>query len=94
MSEPVTASEDSVVLFAVVTSLVAPVVPVSVTVPTAVGVPATVHVITPPGASGELVGTVGTQVDVKPGGRPATAQVAAVAATAGDAALVQLNVLE
>jgi hypothetical protein len=94
MSAPMMLSDACAVLLAAVTSLEAPVVPFSVTVPMAVGVPATVHVITPPGASGELVGTVGAQVVVRPAGRPVTPQMAALADTAGAGALEQVNVLE
>jgi hypothetical protein len=95
MSAPVMASVVDAVLFDALTSLVAPVVPLSTRlVAGAVGVPATVHVITPPAASGDAVGTVGEHVVVRLAGRPLIAQVAAVAATAGDAALVQVNALE
>jgi hypothetical protein len=90
MSAPVTASDAVAVLFTGVTSLVAPVVPVSGAVPTAVGVPETVHVIDAPGAT--VVGGVGEHVVVRPAGKPATAQVAAVAAMAGDAAFEHVKV--
>jgi hypothetical protein len=95
MSEPVTESVVEAVLLVAFTSFVAPVVPEMVKLPVvAFGVPATVQVIDAPGASGEAVGTVGTHVVVNDAGRPETAQVAAAAATAGDAAFEQVNVLE
>lgn len=89
MSEPVTANDDVAVLFEVTGSFVAPVVPVSVTVPTTVGVPVTEQLIDAPGAT--VVGGVGVQVVVSPAGRPAIAHVALVAAIAGAAALVHVN---
>ena len=90
MSEPVTEIEVEAVLFATLLSFVALVVPLTVEEPTAVGVPATVHVMEAPGA--RLTGGLGAQTVVKPAGRPETVHVAAVAVTAGDAALVHLNV--
>ena len=92
MSEPVVVIDVAAVLLPDVPSLVAPVVPVSDAVPTDVGVPETVHEMAAPGAT--LVGGVGVHEVVKPAGRPATAQVAAEAARAGDAAFVQVNVPE
>lgn len=77
MSELCTVNEAVAVLLAVFRSFVAPVVPVSVTVPAAVGVPETVHVIVPPAAT--LAGGVGEHDDVKPAGRPDMAQLAASA---------------
>ena len=90
MSEPVTATVVVAVLFAVLLSLSALVVPVSVDEPTAVGVPETVHVILAPAAT--LVGGVGAQLVVKPAGSPATAHVAAAAACVADAEFVQVKV--
>lgn len=92
MSEPVTAIDPDAVLFAVFGSLLALVVPDTVAVPTAVGVPLTVQVIAAPGAM--VAGGTGEHVVVRPAGRPLTAQVAAVAATAGAAALVHVKVPE
>jgi hypothetical protein len=71
--------------------LMAPVVPDSVELLTAVGVPETVHVIAAPAAS-EDTGTVGTHTVVKPAGSPPSAQVAFVAAIAGAAAFVHAKV--
>jgi hypothetical protein len=90
-SEPVTLIDAVAVLLPRLTSLVAPVVPLSVALPTAVGVPDTVHVIAAPGAT-DAAGTDGAQTVLKPAGRPATAQLAAVAAIAGAAALLHLKV--
>jgi hypothetical protein len=89
MSEPVAPSVAVAVLFKALPSFVAPVVPVTVELPGAVGMPVTVHEIDAPGAT--LVGGDGTHANERPDGRPLTAQVAAVAATAGDAALEQVN---
>jgi hypothetical protein len=93
MSEPVTASDAVAVLFTALPSLPAPVEPESADVPNAVGVPETVHVIAAPGAS-EAAGTVGEHVVVKPAGKPASAQLAFVAAIAGAAAFAHVNVPE
>lgn len=93
-SEPTTASIVDAVSLAGFKSLEAPVVPLMVALPTAVGVPETVHVIDAPAANGVAVGTVGEQLCVKPAGRPVTAQEAPMAAAAGAAALAHLNVLE
>jgi hypothetical protein len=93
-SEPTTASVVDAVSLAGFKSLEAPVVPLMAAVPTVVGVPETVQVMDAPAASGDAVGTIGAQVCVKPAGRPVAAQVAPMAAAAGDAALVHLNVLE
>ena len=90
MSDPVVVIEVDAVLLPGMPSLVAPVVPVSAAVPTAVGVPETVHEIAAAGAT--LVGGVGVHVLVKPAGRPAIEHVAAVAARAGEAAFVQVYV--
>ena len=70
--------------------MLAPVVPVSVDDPTVVGVPETVQVMTPAGAT--VVGGVGEHDVVKPAGNPLTAHVAAVAAIAGAAAFIHVNV--
>ena len=91
MSEPVNVIDLVAVLLAALPSLVAPVVPVAVMVAGAVGVPETVHVIVAPGAT-VAAGTVGEQVVVSPAGSPETEQVAFVAVSAGDAALVHANV--
>jgi hypothetical protein len=90
MSEPVTAIAVVAVLFAVFGSFPAPVVPVTVDDPSAVGVPVTVHEITPDGATD--VGGKGVHDCVKPAGRPETEQAAAVAVIAGAAAFEQVNV--
>lgn len=89
MSEPVTDSEAVAVLFAATLSLPAPVEPDKVELPTAVGVPVTVQVIVAPGAT-EAAGTVGEHDVLRPAGRPASAQVALVAAMEGAAALVHV----
>lgn len=86
MSEPFTLNDAVAVLFGRLRSFVAPVVPVSVTVPAVVGVPDTVHVIAAPGLT--VVGGVGVQLDVRPAGSPVIAHVAAVAARNGEAAFV------
>lgn len=70
--------------------MVAPVVPVTVMVPADVGVPDTVQVIVPPGAT--LVGGVGEHDDIRPAGNPEIAHVAAVACRNGDVAFVQVYV--
>jgi hypothetical protein len=72
--------------------LVAPVEPLSVEVPGAVGVPETVQMMDAPGPT--VVGGVGAQLEVRPAGNPAIAQDALVAATAGEIALVQVYVPE
>ena len=78
------------VLLAVVLSLVAPVVPVTVELPMAVGVPETGHVIVPPGATD--AGGTGVQAPaVTPAGRPATEQLAAVAVMKGEVPFVQVK---
>ena len=92
MSEPVVAMVVEAVLLATTGSLVAPVVPLTVELPTVVGVPETVQVMAALGAT--VAGGVGAQDVVRPAGRPVTAQVADVAAMAGDAALVQVKVPE
>jgi hypothetical protein len=76
-------------LFAVLPSLVAPVVPVTVDEPGVVGVPVTEQTMLPPGATD--VGGTGAQVNESPAGSPVTAHEAAVAATAGAAAFLQVN---
>ena len=92
MSAPVTEIVVDAVLLATLTSLVAPVVPLTVDDPTVVGVPETVHVIDAPGAT--LAGGTGAHMVVKPAGSPDTAQVAPVAATSGAAPFEQVNVPE
>lgn len=77
-------------LLAAVPSLVAPVVPLSVDEPVAVGVPDTVHEIVPPGAI--VAGGVGVQDDVRPAGNPVMEHAALDAVTAGDAAFEQVYV--
>jgi hypothetical protein len=84
MSEPVIASTTDAVLFARLGSLVAPVDPFKVDEPVAVGVPVTEHEIDAPAAT--VVGGAGKQVAVSPGGNPASAHDAVVAATAGELA--------
>lgn len=69
-------------------SFVAPVVPVTVTLPTVVGVPDTVQVMAAPGAT--VAGGAGEQTVVNPAGKPLTAHEALVAAIAGAAALEQV----
>lgn len=79
-------------------SLVAPVLPVTVTVPFAVGVPVTAQVTVSP--IGTLLGLVhavalGLIVQapcVTPAGKPLTAQVALAASAVALALLVQVNV--
>ena len=90
MSEAVVAIDAVAMLLAVFPSLVAPVTPVSVLVPTAVGVPETLQVMAAPAAT--LTGGVGAHDVVKPAGSPATEQVAPVAAIRGAAPLEQVNV--
>ena len=92
MSEPVTVTVRVAVLLALLPSFVAPVDPLSVEEPTVVGVPETVQVITPDGAT--EAGGVGVHDVVRPAGRPVTAQDAFVAVTAGAAAFEQVNVPE
>lgn len=90
ISELLMTSEVVAELFAALLSLTAPVVPFSVDVPVAVGVPETVHEIDAPGAT--VAGGAGVQFDVKPAGSPAMAHDALVAATAGDVAFVHVYV--
>lgn len=90
MSEPVTAIAVVAELLASTGSLSAPVVPVTVTLPTVVGVPDTVQLTRPPGATS--VGGVGVHSVVRPAGRPDTAQPAFVAVIAGAAAFLQVKV--
>ena len=92
ISAPVVVIEVDAVLLAGLPSLLAVVVPEIALVPVAVGVPETVQVIAAPAAT--LAGGVGEQLVVRPAGRPLTAHVADVAVSAGDAALVQVNVPE
>lgn len=90
MSEPLIVRELTAVLLPRLPSLTAPVVPFSVDVPVAVGVPDTVHVIDAPGAT--VAGGVGEQLDVSPVGRPEIAHEALVAAIAGEFAFVHVYV--
>ena len=90
ISEPVNVIVVVAVLLAELPSLVAPVVPVRFAVAAAIGVPETVHVITPLGAS--VAGLLGEHTVVSPAGKPATAHVGDVAASAGATALVHVNV--
>jgi hypothetical protein len=99
MSEPVvTMVLVALLLPAAVTpplmSLVEPVVSVSGEVPTAVGVPVTVQVMTAPMARVPVVGTVGEHKLLKPAGKPAIAQLVLTlaAAVAAGAVLVQVKV--
>jgi hypothetical protein len=75
-------------------SLAAPVVKVNGEVPTAVGVPVTVQVMTAPTATVAKVGTAGTQTLVKPTGKPVIEQVVPIlaGAVAAGAVLVQVKV--
>ena len=82
--------EDEALLFVLLPSLLALVVPDIGLVPVVVGVPETVQVIVAPAAT--LVGVVGEQTDVRPGGKPVILQVAAVAVSAGEAALEHVYV--
>lgn len=76
------------VLLAALPSLVAPVVPLAVNDPAAVGVPVTEHEMVAPGAT--VAGGAGMQFALRPAGRPLIAQAALVAAIAGALALVQV----
>jgi hypothetical protein len=78
------------VLFEVFGSLVAPVEPLSVETAGVVGVPLTVQRICAPGAT--VAGGTGEHDVVRPAGSPVTAQLAAVAETAGAAAFLQKKV--
>jgi hypothetical protein len=89
MSEPTAPSVAVAVLLAVLPSFVAPVVPETVDDPAVVGIPVTEHTMLPLGATD--VGGVGAHVNASPAGSPVTAQDAAVAATAGAAAFLQVN---
>jgi hypothetical protein len=73
----VTARTTEAVLFDGLPSLVAPVVPGTVVLPFAVGVPETVHRMVAPAAT--VAGVLGEQLAVRPGGNTPTEQVAAVA---------------
>jgi hypothetical protein len=90
MSAPSTVRVAVAVLLAVLPSLVAPVVPDNVAAPIVVGVPETVQVMLAPGATD--TGGAGTQVVVKPAGKPETAHVAAVAASTGAGPFAQVYV--
>jgi hypothetical protein len=92
MSEPAVAMTVEAVLLAELPSLVALVVPLTVDDPVAVGVPETVQTICAPAAT--EVGGVGVHDVVRPAGRPLTAQVALVAASAGEPAFEQVKVPE
>lgn len=89
MSEPVTVIDVEAVLFDVFESFVAPVVPEIDAVPVAVGVPETVQLTVPEGAT--LAGGVGVQEVVNPAGKPVTAHDAFVAVTEGAAPFVHVN---
>jgi hypothetical protein len=89
MSEPVTVTAAVAMLFARLSSLVAPVEPLIVMAPTTVGVPETAHVIVAPGAS-DAAGEAGVQTVVRPAGIPVAAHVALIAAIDGAVALVQV----
>ena len=90
MSEPAVALTVLALLLAGLPSLLAPVVPETDEEPVVVGVPETVQTICAPAAT--EAGGVGVHDVVRPAGKPVTAQLAEVAAKAGDAAFVQLNV--
>jgi hypothetical protein len=92
ISEPVVVIDFDAVLFATIGSLLAPVVPLIVEAPGVVGVPETVHVMAALGAT--VLGGVGVHDVISPAGSPLTAHAALVAAIAGDAAFVQVNVPE
>ena len=90
MSAPVVLRDVVAVLLAAFASLVAPVVPLSVAVPVAVGVPDTVQVMELPGAT--LVGGTGEHDVVRPAGKPATAQLADAAVKNGELPFEHMNV--
>ena len=91
MSEPNTVRARVAVLLAATPSLLAPVVPFNVKLPVAVGVPVTGQEMVRPAAS-DATGVAGVQVPtLRPAGRPASEHVAAVAATAGAFAFVQVK---
>ena len=90
MSEPVTVKVPVAELLARLGSFDAAVVPVSAAAPIVVGVPETVHVMTPAGAT--VAGGVGEHEVLNPEGRPLTAHDALVAAIAGAAAFEQVKV--
>ena len=90
MSEPVVTTVVVAVLLTGLPSLVAPVVPFRVDEPGAVGVPEMLQVMLAPAATD--VGGAGIHAVVRPAGRPLMAQVAAVAVSAGEAALVHVKV--
>lgn len=89
ISAPVTVIDVEAVLFDVFESFVAPVLPEIDAVPVAVGVPETVQVMVPEGAT--VAGGVGVHDVVKPAGKPVTAHDALVAATDGVAPLVHVK---
>jgi len=90
MLEPVTTIDRVAVLLPALLSFVAPVVPVAVELPIAVGVPETGHTIVPPAAT--VAGGTGVQVPtVRPAGRPASEQVAPDAWNNGEAPAVQVK---
>ena len=90
MSDAVVVSVIVAVLLDASPSLAAPVVAVRVLEPAAVGVPETVQVIAAPAATD--TGGAGEHAVVRPAGKPANAQVATVAATAGAAEFEHVNV--
>ena len=90
MSEAVVTSVVVAELLTGLPSLAAPVVPLRLAEPGAVGVPEMLHVMLAPAATD--VGGTGTHVVVRPAGKPLMAQVADVAVSAGEAAFVHVNV--
>jgi hypothetical protein len=92
MSEPVAPSVAVAELLTGLLSLLAPVVPVTVTLPNTIGVPLTLQVIVAPGAT--VVGGVGEHDAVRPAGSPLSAHDAFVAATAGAAAFEHVKLPE
>jgi hypothetical protein len=89
MSDPVVVSVAVAVLLAALESLVAPVVPLTVETAGVVGVPVTVQTICAPGATDD--GGTGEHDVERPAGKPVTAQLAAVAVTAGAAAFLHVK---
>lgn len=90
MSEPAVAMMVVAVLLAGLPSLLAPVTPLMVDEPVVVGVPETVQTICAPGVT--EAGGVGVHDVVSPAGSPLTAQMALVAASAGEPALEHVKV--
>jgi hypothetical protein len=81
-----TAITSDAVLFDGLPSFVAPVMPGTVVLPSAVGVPVTVQTMLAPAAT--VAGVDGEQLAVRPAGRAPTEHVAAVALSVADAEFV------